>query len=537
MKNARACIGVASLGIILAAVLFTGCAKDPKKATWDVDLLGPLVTTTFTLEDVIADSLLETAQDGSLILLYRSELFGLRLDTVLTVPDTSIAYRYGLPIPGPVNFAAGSTVVSQTGTSTLDVDDVQLRTLYLRSGQLDVSLTNMVASTVISTFLLPGATYLGQPVSIVQPVGPGTPLSPTVDLIVRDLSAHQFDLRGPDLDQVNSLSTQFNVQLDPNGNGAQVTSQDSVIAIASYIGLVPQFAEGYFGQRHVEVGPDTTLVDVFAGITSGILDLEQVTARIKVLNGIGVDGRIRINSLTSINTNTGTSVPLTHSIVGNPINLNRAQDLGGSFQPSVWQTTLDGDNSNIDAFVENLPDQLSYAAELEVNPLGDISNGHDFLYYESALSAQLEVEIPLRLIATDLTLQNTLVPELPGSAEGHAILSGDLRLFATNGFPFSAGMRMEIVDMDGNLLANIPVTGLVDAGLVGANGLVHTPVLSRCDATLTEDQVDLLYTDARIRLSAVFNTADQTEHLPLLASYKMDLQVTSGTHYLVNGDE
>lgn len=59
----------------------------------------------------------------------------------------------------------------------IDVDDVQLRTLYLRSGQLDVSLTNMVASTVISTFLLPGATYLGQPVSIVQPAGPGTPLS------------------------------------------------------------------------------------------------------------------------------------------------------------------------------------------------------------------------------------------------------------------------------------------------------------------------------------------------------------------------
>ncbi|MBK7086673.1 MAG: hypothetical protein IPH53_19280 [Flavobacteriales bacterium] len=455
MKNARAWIGVASLGIILAAVLFTGCAKEPKKAAWDVDLLAPLITTTFTLEDVIADSLLETAQDGSLILLYRSELFGLRLDTVLTVPDTSIAYRYGLPIPGPVNFAAGSTVVSQTGTSTLDVDDVQLRTLYLRSGELDVSLTNMVASTVISTFLLPGATYLGQPVSIVQPVGPGTPLSPTVGLIVRDLSAHQFDLRGPDLDQVNSLSTQFNVQLDPNGNGAQVTSQDSVIAFASYIGLIPQYAEGYFGQRNLEVGPDTTSVDVFAGITSGILDLEQVTARIKVLNGIGVDGRIRINSLTSINTNTGASVPLTHTIVGNPINLNRAQDLGGSFQPSVWQTTLDGNNSNIDAFVENLPDQLSY----------------------------------------------------------------------------------EIVDMDGNLLANIPVTGLVDAGLVGANDLVHTPVLSRCVATLTEDQVDLLYTDARIRLSVVFNTADQTEHLPLLASYTMDLQVTSGTHYLVNGDE
>ena len=523
--------------MFLASVLLFGCAKDPKVAQWDVDLLGPLVITSFTLEDLVADSILGTAGDGSLTILYRSELFGLRLDTVLTVPDTSIAYRYGLPIPGPVNFAAGTTVVSQIGTSTLDVDDVQLRRLQLRNGQLNVSLTNMVASTVISTFLLPGATYLGQPVTITQPVGPGSPLSPAFDQIFRDLAGHQFDLRGPELDQVNTLSTEFTVQLDPNGNGALVTNQDSVIAIASYLSLVPQYAEGYFGQRSIAVGPESTDVDLFTGITSGLLDLEQVTARITVLNGIGVDGRIRINSLTSINSNTGASVPLTHSIVGNPINLNRAQDLGGSFQSSVWQTTLDGNNSNIDGFVENLPDQLSYDAELEVNPLGDISNGHDFLYYESALSAQLEVEIPLRLIATDLTLQNVVAPELPGSAEGHAILSGDLRLFATNGFPFSAELRMEIVDLDGNLLAIIPVTGLVEAGLVGANDLVHTPVLSRCVATLTEDQVDLLYTDARIRLSVVFNTADQTEHLPLLASYKMDLQVTSGTRYLVNGDE
>ncbi|MBK8339500.1 MAG: hypothetical protein IPK99_05575 [Flavobacteriales bacterium] len=493
--------------------------------------------TTFTLNDLIADSLLETAPDGSLTLLYRSELFGLRLDTVLNVPDTSIAYRYGLPIPGPVNFAAGTTVVSQIGTSTLDVDDVQLRTLHLRSGQLSVSLTNMVASTVISTFQLPGATYLGQPVAITQSVGPGSPLSPAVDQILRDLSSHQFDLRGPDLDQVNALSTEFNVQLDPNGNGAPVTSQDSVIAIASYLGLVPQYAEGYFGQRSIAVGPEVTDVDVFAGITSGVLDLEQVTARIKVINGIGVDGRIRINALTSINTSTGVSVPLTHTIVGDPINLNRAQDLGGSFQPSVWQTTLDGGNSNIDVFVENLPNQLNYEAELEVNPLGDISNGHDFLYYESALSAQLEVEIPLRLIATDLTLENVVRPELPGSAEGHALLNGDLRLFATNGFPFSAELRMDLVDPDGVVLNSIPVTGLVEAGVVGSNGLVHTPILSRCDAVLTESQVDLLYADARIRLRAVFNTADQTQHLPLLASYKMDLQVTTGTHYLVNGDE
>ncbi len=532
---ARVASAIAVGGILLFGS--SGCRKEAGPPRWDVDLLAPLVNTSLTLNDVIADSLLVTGTDGALTLLYRTELFGVRLDTLLQVPDTGITYNYVLPIPGPLFFAAGALLPTDEDATSLDLEDVQLRTLAIRSGTLQVDLTNMIASGITGTFALPGGTFNGQPVAVQGVVPAGSPLNPSFTPLTRDLAGHWFDLRGPDLDQVNALSSQITIQLDPNGAGANVTNLDSVKAVATYTDIVPQFAEGYFGNRTEQVGPENTAVDLFDRITDGLLDIDHVEARLRITNGVGADLRIRIHELVSENTRTGTSVPLVHPIVGSPINLTRALDLGGSFQSTAWSTTLDPGNSTIAAFVENLPDRLRYAVDLELNPLGDISNGHDFLYHESAVSAQLELEMPLRLIATDLTVESIATPDLPGSEEAHGLTDGTLSLIATNGFPFRARLLLDILDADDQVVGSIPVVGEVASGEVDPDGLVRDPVRSVCTASLTPQQVDLLYAEPRLRIRAVFNTADQAQHLPLMAHYRLDLQVVAGVNYVVNGDE
>lgn len=535
MENEHVRRRVACWGLCLA-MLLAACRKDRPDPRWDVDVLAPLLITTFTLDDLVADSLLETAPDGALTLLQRSTLFGLRLDTVLKVPDTTLVYPYALPVPGPLNFPPGILLYSETETTQLDISEVQLRQLELRSGRLQVELKNMVATPVIATFSLPAATFQGSPVSLQSIVGAGTPSQPASATVVRDLAWHRFDLRGPQFDMVNALASQFQLQLDPAGQGATVTDQDSVVARATYSDLVPQYARGYFGSRTLQAGPEEIAIDVFSGIQSGVLDLDQVRATLTVRNGIGVDMRAIITDLRSIRSSTGQSISLLHPIVGGAININRATDLFGSFHPSTYTVQLDEGNSNIDLFVENLPDRLAFAADLVVNPMGDIASGNDFLYYDSELEAQLELAIPLRLIATDLTLQTVALPDLPGSADGHALRSGRLMLFATNGFPFAAQLLMDLVDANEQPLATIPVQGIIQSGLVGGDGLVHTRVASRLEATLSEEQVHHLYTGARVRLRTVFNTADQNMHLPLLRHYALDLQVTVAANYLVNGD-
>ena len=532
----RSKIFLRSIYALLLAGSLAACRKE-KPAQWEIDVLGPLIKTTFTLGDLLTDSLTTVDGNGAITLVYSDELFALRLDTVLQRPDTSFFYSYVLPVPGPLNFPAGITPLDQNDITRFDLGDVQLRTLIIREGFLDLQLKNMIASGIIGTFSLPGSQLQGSPASMTLTTGPGSPSQPAVSTGTQDLAGAVFDLRGPTLDDVNTLATHLTAQLDPNGNGAIVTDQDSIITSVTYRDLLPQYAKGYFGQRTVEIGPDSTELDLFDRIVDGVLDLDQVTLRVKVENGLGADFQVYLRQFRAENTRTGASVDLAHTIMQGPINLSRALETGGSFQPTFYVNELDNSDSNIDLFLETLPDRLTYEIDLEMNPLGDISNGNDFLYYDSRVRAELEVEIPLNIIASNLTLENIFEPDLPGSAEAHSLINGELKIFATNGFPFSAALLIDIVDIEGNVWSSLPVEGTIASGILGTDLFVQQPVDSRLATTLTEDQVNMLYNGGRFRIRSVFNTADQTQHIQLLDTYKLDLQVTAGAHYLVNGDE
>lgn len=532
--NVRHPLPVASL---FALLLLGACRKESDKATWDVDLLVPLVRTSFTLRDLVADSLIQTDAQGQVTLVYTGDLFTVELDTLLNAPDTSFVYRYALPIAGPLNFPAGISLFNQADLQEFDLNDLQLRELRLREGRLQLDVVNMVQSLMIGRLELPGAQFADGGSVITTTVPAGSPSQPGTSSAIRDLSGTSLDLRGPQFNRVNTLQTLVGAQLDPNGQGADVTDQDSLIIAARYLGLVPAYARGFFGQRTVQSGLDTNSIGLFNSIVAGTLDLDVATLRLKVTNGFGADLRIRMRQLTAINTRTGATVSLEHAIFQGPINLNRAINTGSGFIPSLYTRTIDVSNSNIDLFLESLADRMAYELDLELNPLGDISNGNDFLYYESELKAGLELEVPLRLILDELTLQTVSLPDLPGSAEGHALRSGTLRLFATNGFPMSARLELELINAEGQVVAVIPVQGTVASGVLGPNGVVMQRTNSVLTATIDAGTMNELYGGARIRTRAAFTTVDQSQHLRILDSYAMDLQITLEANYLVNGDE
>lgn len=538
MKNAAIPARVASL--LLCALLLagsTGCRKDAPPPQWDVDLLLPLVKGSLDIRDLIADSLLETGQDGVVMLRYSDVLFDLSLDTILQAPDTSFDHRFALPVPGPLQFGPGVQFYDQQDVTRFDLGDVQLRRLVLREGFLDLSLRNMIQSVVIGSFSLPGATFQGETLTREQAVGPGTPGMPTTAVTTVDISGYSFDLRGPLGNGVNTLASAVSARLDPNGQGASVTNMDSLIALITYRGLVPQYALGYFGSQVYEAEEEETTLDLFNPVIAGAIDLDQVTMRLKVSNGLGADVQVFIRELISENSRTGNIVPLSHAILNGPVNLTRALDLGWTALPFMLERVLDNGNSNIDLFVENLPDRLRYALEVRLNPLGDISNGNDFLYHDSRIEARAELEIPLRFSATGLTLETTITPELGGNADAHALQSGRLMLFAENGFPFDAQVELAIVDEGGTVLSQVDVPGTVPHGFLNGEGLVTAPGVGRLDITLAPPQVDLLHTGGRFRLRAVLNTAQQGTLLPILEHYRIDLRITAAANYILNGNE
>lgn len=537
MEYGRIPVVVAFAAAVIASAPLHSCRKESDRPTWDIDLLAPVLRTSFTLRDLVADSLIRTDADGEVTLVYNGELFDVDLDTVLTAPDTSFFYRYALPLPGPLEFPPGFNFFNQVDVQRFDLDELALRQLTLREGRLELRMTNMVATTVLGSLAIPAAVFPDGSGTLSTSVGPGTPAQPATAVAVRDLAGTRFDLRGPQLNSVNTLQTVLGAQLDPAGNGATVTDQDSLIIQATYAGLLPAYARGYFGQRTVEAGPTTEPFDLFEAFTSGTLDLDEATLKLKVENGFGVDMQVRMRELRATNTRTGASVPLEHAIMSGPMNITRAVDLGTGPAATFYERTLDIANSNLLPFIECLPDQLYYELDIALNPLGDISNGNDFLYDSSLLRASLDLEVPLRLIADELTLQTISAPDLPGSAEGHALRSGTMKLFATNGFPLQARILIDLVDEQGQVLAALPIEGTVAAGLLGPENLVAQPVNSVLTAELDEAAVNLLYDGARLRTRAAFTTADQTMHLRLLDRYRLDLQMTIAANYVVNGDE
>lgn len=532
-----------AFGLILFSV--TGCRKEADQARWDVDVAVPLISTSLDISDLIPDSLLTTDGDGQVVLLYETRLFDLELDTILQAPDTSFRYKYPPFDLGSATLDVfpGTSFEAVDEVTRFDLDEFELRELHVRSGMVDLILTNRLGTTILSDFQLPGARLNGVPLASSPTVLPGSAAFPTVVQQNIPLDGYRFDLRGPDFTDVNTLATVLNLRTDPNGPVVVMSNADSVEAVIGYRQIVPQYARGYFGTRTITIDPDTSELDLFNDI-SGLIDLDGATARLRVRNGIGVDARARINQLRSVNRNTMGTVDLLHAITTNAINLDRALDLGGSFQSAENLYTINSENSNIEAFIENLPTGIAYDMSVTIDPLGDVSNGNDFFYYESSITADLEVEIPLRLSAQELALSTTTDVELEGTLENHAVRSGTLHVFATNGFPFSARLEMDLVNAEGTVLATLSPGGTIAAAQTNGTGVAISATESQVGFALNEDQVDLIYpgslagaAGASVRIRVVFNTADAPSPVQLRADQTIDVVVTFEGTYMVNGDE
>lgn len=522
--------------LLAVAIGLSACRKDRVLPQWDLDVVVPLVQTSLTIGDLVPDSILSNDPAGNVSILYSFDLFSLSLDTVLTAPDTSFPYAYVLPFPGPVQLQPGTTFNSSNEVTEFDLEDLQLTKLIIRSGQLDMTVTNMMNGAINGNFSMPGATLGGQPFQLQLQAPPGTPANPGTIATSRLLDGYHFDLRGPDLNAVNTLATSLIYTIAPEGGAVSITGQDSLLAVVAYHDIVPQYATGAFGTHVVDVEPGTTELDLFEGMF-GTLDLDQVDASLKIVNGIGVDARANIQYIRSENTTTGHTVDLVASITSGPVNIDRALDLGNTFQTAQNTFHLNNDNSNIDLFLENLPDRIGYALDVTINPLGNISNGHDFLYYDSRLTATLDVDIPLRLIATDLTLRKPIELDLPGTQDGHALQSGTLHLFVENGFPFSAVIELAIIGADGQMLAILPPGGTIASGMLGPGGTVTSSTSGKLDFEVGPEAMNLIHQQGGVQVTALFNTADQAQHVQILDTYRMDLQVTMDANYVVNGDE
>jgi hypothetical protein len=220
--------------------------------------------------------------------------------------------------------------------------------------------------------------------------------------------------------------------------------------------------------------------------------------------------------------------------MGSPINLNRAVDNNGNVSSSLYKFSIKPSSpSNILQFIDNLPDKMSYKIDLQINPLGNVSGSNDFVYYNKLMKTEMNMTIPLSLIANDLTLADTMNFSMGKETDG--VNHGNLYLYADNGFPFSAEAQLFLMDKNFSItdsLVSAPNVILYPA-LDGNNICIGTQV-TKITIPADEKKMSELRAAKNLYLKIKFNTANQPSYVKIYSFYSMNVKLVGDFNFTVN---
>ncbi|HLG04325.1 MAG TPA: hypothetical protein VI731_12075 [Bacteroidia bacterium] len=529
------------LFILLAALpaLFSSCRKG--SPSWETGLLFPIAYGSISIDNLITDSLITEGADGSVRLVYSTKIAGLT-DSLFEIPDTSIINSYNIPF-GSVIFNPGDwiTPTNNPTQTTYALGNVELVMGILSEGIITLQLKNDIRRRVILNYEIPCASINGDPfdTSFVVNAAPDS-LNASYLTAVIDLSGYTFSFTGTNNNMVNTITTIFSARIDPTETlPVTVYNTDSVAAINTFGGIKPYYIRGYFGSETTMAGPEETGMSFFNRVQSGAIGLDSLTMNLRLTNYIGMDARITVNSLWSRNTRTGQSVYMNNSMIGAPINVDRATYATGTppSNPSVYNFSFNNANSNAKALVENMPDKLGYAISILTNPLGNVSGNNDFFFANYGIDAQLDVELPLNFYADQLVFEDTMEMSFASVENKEKILRGHLTLLASNSFPFTAGLQVFLMDANNQVLDSIiPLPGIINSGAtMSVNNYIVSAGFSNTQIhiPLNESQTQALLNSTRLIFRATFDTNSAPGYVKIYSTNRLDLQLTADFDYFI----
>ncbi len=519
------------ISIILLVLILASCRKREEAIRWNVDLIAPVVYGEMGLSDILPDSTIVVNPDSSINLNLDLNLYSLDLDSLVNLPDTTLADTFSIPFSVPVTFTPGQSFINQPEDNLIDAGGAELTNVTIKSGTIDYQLESTIEGMVIYEYQIPVATdQFGNPFSKLVYVPAASPGQNMIVTGSFDISGYSIDLTGTTGNQVNTIQTTINVKVDPDNPGDVTTSnQDTIYVENTMQDIKLQYARGYFGQLNFDVGPETSNFDAFNQFTSGSIDIDQIDVDFELINGVGVDARIKINEISGLK---GSGVSsLNHSIIGSVLNINRAQENGSTITPYVWSTQMNNSNSNIDQLLELMPDQLRYELELKLNPLGNVSGHNDFISADAPMEINMNVDMPLSAIASSLTLVDTIELNI---SDTNNINYGVFNIDLENGFPLGASIDIALLDHNNMVAGHVFSPDLIPSASIDGNGLVTTPSASYHQIELGAIDMRTLKKSNRIILRIVFDTADPNNHVQLYDHYKIGYKMVADFNYNVN---
>lgn len=696
-------------GILILFVLavFFSCRKEDIHPQWDVNLLSPIAKTKLTLNQIVADSLIQVNSDSSISLIYQTPLADIRLDTIAELPDTSITYSAKLstinispinivhsvslgsiaeqdkitngPTGGlyetimtahntgtqttisaiaPMSFdsivvdagsyfqtisvnqayidikidnnlpialtniifrlknkvsgvvlltdsflvipsgtsqtktefltnvtienlmwgdvtisSPGSGIpatidTSQSATTSITVrdiiidsaiarfpsqeiinynndavinttDNLQISEAWAKTGQISVDIFNTIEESMHYQFQLPGAKLNNIPLTLSGTIPAASGGNASHTSISQDLSGYKIDFSGKNQDTINSLNYILTGSIDSSGNFVSLTMNDSIYINCSFSNILPDYARGFFGNRHIE--QDSTIsFSVLNDLQIDELSFDNIKVSLTVENQIGTNAQANITELTSINTNNNSNISISGTALSSPFNILKPNDPHSTLVdvvPTINTFNLNNTNSNINQLINNLPNKFRYRVSLDINQgitPPPPSSGTDFIYYGDKVSSKLNIEVPLSFIAGNLVLRDTVAPDFANTDISN-VNGGSIILNSTNMYPIDASTKIYFLNEFNVIYDSLSVLPIfIDAAQINSiSQRVTQPRVSKNIIPVTKSKLQSLFLSKKLIIEAKFNTQPAHTHVKIYSDYYIDFKLIGDFSYRI----
>lgn len=428
-------------------------------------------------------------------------------------------------------------VVNITEEVSQEIRDRKFTYVDARQGELLVTVVSSVQEQLELEYTLEGAyDRNGNPLvehTIVPAAAQGVP-SVVSKLI--DISGCAINLTGKDGSKFNTYTQRVVAHIDSSGYVRHITQADSIVVRYDIKNIAPNYIKGYAGRDTLSAqdSSDFAFLDLFK---SGTIDLESVNMNFTVENGIGVDGIVKINSLTAISANNG-SRTLTGSIIGQPLVVNRATDF--PLTKGVSSLAVNSSNSNIKDLIGILPNKLLYDVDVRTNPSGNNNLYRDFAYLESGMKVGLNAEIPLSFIANHLVLRDTIQFDLSTTNTNiEGISDGIINVITQNKYPLDATLSLVVVDSNWVGVDTLLMNTVIEGADLNNNCRAEVSKRSKIPLFVDEDRMENIKKGKHAIIVADFNSNGHNavcngQYLKIYSDYKLDITFTARFNYKVN---
>ena len=414
-----------------------------------------------------------------------------------------------------------------------DMGGSNITKIKVKSGKIRIKVESALEDTMYVLFSVPKAIKDGDSLIAEAKVPPAPPGGVRVDSTVASIAGYEIDYTydqfgGPG-HTVNTFEQIFKVRIDSTGIERTIDISDSVKVTYGLYDIVPEYAEGWFINKDINIAPGSVDFSFFDKIQAGTFDFQSINMDLTVENSIGVNANMYVGGkIKGLNTRTGNSVTLTSPVIDNVVTIT-GPTLSQKGQTITNTYSLNKSNSNIQAFLNNLPNKITYEGIAKMNEGVPNTSYINHAYDYSRAKADLNINIPLNGIADHLTLLDTSNISF-ASTGGVEIAEGTLKLMIDNKFPFSTAIQAYFIDANNMIIDSLFTNGpnTASAGKDNGAGIITEPNRTILPAYVNKDKMARIRNSKKVIFKIVLNTVNGTK---IYSDYGIDLKIIGDFKY------